>query len=143
MLRKEVTDRRLIDPQPADQEGSPSGGTASSAAKWYVAELTVRFDISGQPDYLYHVNTILLLATSADAALEKANGFGIQHNYEFTNTDGESVTSQFVGLRQLFASDEELKDGTELFYEEVYRPRGSSEDEFMKTKRRLAAFSPR
>jgi Domain of unknown function (DUF4288) len=107
---------------------------------WYVAELVIRFDISGDSDWLFHVNATLISASSADDALRKAYLIGVRDNTEFTNTDGNLVQSQFIGLRELFEVNGVLQDGTELFYEELNRPRDFGAELLIKPERELAAF---
>jgi hypothetical protein len=104
---------------------------------WYLADLVVQFDIQGDSEYLYHVNTVLIKASSVEEALTKAEVIGVRSNLDYVNTDNAKVKARFLGLRNIVELLEPLEDGSELYYDEIYRPRNVSQDDLVKERTEL------
>lgn len=112
-------------------------------ARWYIADVVLEHLIQDDPRNVVHVNVHLIEAGSPEEAFDKAIKLGEEEERVYENSDGKSVHIRFRGLRELNVIHDELKDGAELFYEEVA---GLSEDELLQRitpKEQLAVFAPR
>ena len=86
--------------------------------KWYLGDLVVEIRVQGDPRNVVHINTVLIRADSLQEAYDKAVILGEEHNSEYTNMDGKTVTIRFQGLNELSAIHDELEHGAELIYQE-------------------------
>ena len=108
--------------------------------KWYLADMVIDFKIDGQPNHLVHVNLRLIRADSPEEAYEKAIRLGRQDDISYVNTDGDSVTVVFKGLRNLYGVCEEIEDGAELLYEEIDGVTEDAINKLVRPKSELAVF---
>lgn len=88
------------------------------AVRWYLADLIMEIVIAASPQNVVHINTILIRAESADHAYAKALAYGAESQLTYTNTEGNLVTIQFRGLRDMNEIMDTLEDGAELMFEE-------------------------
>jgi hypothetical protein len=111
-------------------------------AKWYLAEIVEEFTFSGQSDNTVHTNLVLIRADSPEEAFTRAEELGRAGNDTYTNSEGETVTARYRGLRDLNVIHGELEHGTELIYDKRV---GMSEPELEKwvsQKADLGVFGP-
>jgi Domain of unknown function (DUF4288) len=111
-------------------------------AKWWLADLILEFRFEGEGGNLVHYNLTLVRADSAEEAYSKALRFGTQHEDTYTNTDGRVVTVRFRGLRDLLVIHHDIKDGSELLYEEEADVTEERMVAAIKTKDKLSVFEP-
>jgi hypothetical protein len=110
--------------------------------EWFIGELVEEFQAADQTENLIHINTILIKADSPEVAYEKALYLGESANRVFTNTAGVDVNVRFRGLRGLYPIYDRLEDGAELLYEERQGMSDEAIAKMVKTKEKLAVFSP-
>ena len=109
---------------------------------WYLAELVKRTDFLRDPS-IVHVDLVLINAETDNAAYEKAMVAGHSREVEYTNTDYEKVLIRFLGLRNLHHIYEELKDGSELIFEEYDDLTEEEIASLVKAKSSLSIFKPK
>jgi len=110
--------------------GSKAFNNNNSPVDWYVASYLLRFVELDRIDvddpsahFLSWENTILVKATSAEKAYEKAVSFAKRETNPYKGgSEGVDVQWEFIGITQVLAIHEELEDGSELMWEE-HKPR--------------------
>lgn len=90
----------------------------SNDIAWYWAEIIEEIRIAGEADNIVLLNTVLIRAGSPDQAYERALELGREYDSEYVNSDGQTVTCRFRGLRDIGAIYDGLEHGSELFYSE-------------------------
>jgi hypothetical protein len=82
----------------------------------------------------------VIRAPNAKAAYDRALRLGEAENAAYKDSEGETLTWQFLGLSELDQLDErQLQDGGEVF---SWRTRGSGRV-FVRQKDQLSAFAPK
>ena len=107
---------------------------------WYLAELVVEIVVGSDVEKVIHVLLVLVEARDPEEAYQLSNALGLEHDDKYLNPKGESVTSQFVGLRNFSYIDEELVHGTEIGYEETISPIVDNSPLPVRAKERLDVF---
>jgi hypothetical protein len=98
--------------------------------------------MSGEHENIVHNNLILIRASSAEEAYEKAMARGHEMEDTYQSPEGETVTVLFRGLSDINLIQDELEDGAEIAYEEI--PDISEEEiqEMLQPKEDLGIFQP-
>jgi hypothetical protein len=116
-------------------------GDSPENAHWFLAEIIEEIHVADDEQNIVHINLVLIRARSDEEAYEKAMTNGREGEISYENTDGQLVTSRFLGLRNLLAVYNDLHDGALLIYEERL---GVPEEElqgYITPKDQLAVFS--
>ncbi|WP_448265728.1 DUF4288 domain-containing protein [Nostoc sp. DSM 114159] len=111
-------------------------------AKWYIAELVIECKVEGNPHNVVHVNIVLVRASSAEEAFEKAEELGCESNDTYLNPKNQTVTFTYRGLRHLDVIHDELEHGAELMFEEKIGIHESELQQMLTPKSQLAIFHP-
>jgi hypothetical protein len=108
-----------------------------SAPHWYVGVLVFRARVGDawQDDYLLDHQVRLVRAGDPDAGYSRAMDIGRQEEHSYPNSDGDTVSWQFVGLADLDDVDSP-GDGVEIY---SWRTRGEPADVVL-PKDQLAVF---
>jgi Domain of unknown function (DUF4288) len=111
-------------------------------ATWYVAEIVERIRVGGAPRCIAHVGVCLIRADSPEEALARARAQGQNGELRYLNPQGEEVTVEFLGLRDLNVVHEPLGDGAELFFEEHRDLDDAQALALVRAETELAVFRP-
>jgi hypothetical protein len=111
-------------------------------AKWFLAEIVLEFSFSGHNDNTVHTNWILIRADSPDDAYTQAEKLGQAEEDSYVNPDGETVTVQYRGLRDLNVIEGDLVHGTELTYEKRVGMSEAELEKWVSRKADLSVFRP-
>ena len=112
-------------------------------AKWYLADIVEEIRIEGEDNSLVHINLILIRADSPEEAYERSLEIGKQSEIIYQNTDDQTVTTIFRGLRNLYVIHDELEHGSELIYEEKEDLDEEQIQKLVRSKAELSVFTPR
>ena len=91
-------------------------GSIGSHEQWYVADLIVEITVETASENIVHINTLLLRATSPEAAFESALELGREHESSYVNPEGQTVKTVFRGLADLNAIDAPLDQDMEFSF---------------------------
>ncbi len=114
----------------------------SERAKWYLAEIVTEMKMAGEHENVVHNNLILIRASSAEEAYEKAMARGRDMGDTYQSPEGETVTIFFRGLSDLNVIQDELEDGAEIAYEEMLDLSEEDIKEMLQSKDDLGVFQP-
>jgi len=83
---------------------------------WYSASLLFRavHPTDRDSDWLWQDSIVLMNASDEEAARQRAEAIGRDHEHEYQTTSG-TVRWEFVRVERLCEIEGELRDGTELF----------------------------
>ena len=110
--------------------------------KWFLAELVMKITVADDPRNVVHQNLVLVRASSADEAYEKALRFGKNGEISYDNPAGKTVQISFEGVSDLIDIYEDLEDGSELdFHYTVDKPEERIQS-LVLPRERLRAFLP-
>jgi hypothetical protein len=110
--------------------------------KWFLAQLVQEFRVHGHKRNIVHINYVLIRAKKPAEAYRKTIALGKRVNIKYKNPEGETVTSRFVGLRDLDAVFEPLEDGCEIMFIERLGMSKSGLRKLVRNKGELEAFLP-
>ncbi len=108
--------------------------------KWFVAEILVLNTASKSGSYVLHNNFVLIQADDPETAAVASGIRGRSYDDSFTNTDGETVTVRYLGLRNLHEIYDELENGAEILYEQFSLSSESEALEFVRPRGEFAVF---
>ncbi len=114
----------------------------SEHARWYLAEIVTEMRMAGEHENIVHNNLILIRASSAEEAYEKAMARGHDMEETYQSPEGESVMVLFRGLSDLNVIQDELEDGAEIAYEEMVDMPEEDIEEMLQLKDDLGVFQP-
>jgi hypothetical protein len=98
--------------------------------------------MAGEHENIVHNNLILIRASSAEEAYEKAMARGHDMEETYQSPEGESVMVLFRGLSDLNVIQDELEDGAEIAYEEMVDMPEEDIEEMLQLKDDLGVFQP-
>lgn len=85
--------------------------------RWFVAESLILYVVREANSLLLHDNFILIEAPSVTDAIALAMVRGREQEDKYTNTNGHTVESRFLGLRNVHPVYGSPEDGAEIPYE--------------------------
>lgn len=109
---------------------------------WYVADLVLAVDVSGDERTVTQIHTLLIRAATAEGAYREAMHLGHEREDDYDNPAGNTVSVKFLGVKDLSLVVDELDHGAELYFTEHL---GLTEDQqkgLVRAKASLGAFSP-
>ena len=110
--------------------------------EWFLAELVMKITVADDPRNVVHQNLVLIRASSADEAYEKAIRFGKNGETSYDNPAGKPVQISFEGVSDLIDIIDDLEDGAELdFHYTVDMPEERIQS-LVLPRERLRAFLP-
>jgi hypothetical protein len=98
--------------------------------------------VAGEHENVVHNNLILIRASSAEEAYEKAMARGHEMEETYQSSEGEIITTFFRGLSDLNIIQGELEDGAEIAYEEMLDMGEEDIKEMLQLKDDLGVFQP-
>lgn len=116
-------------------------GYVPADVKWFIAEIVEEVTVEGDVRNIVHVNFNLIRADSPEEAYTKATSLGASGETEYNNPQGRQVRIRFRGLRELQAVHEELRDGTELMFEQKVAVPPEAIATMLRPKDKLSVFS--
>ncbi len=110
--------------------------------EWFIAVEIEEFQVESETENLVYLNHILVKATSAEMAYQKAIKLCEQSNQKYQNSDGKTVTCRFRGLYDLFPIHDALEDGAELSFANLDSLSESEIQKLVRSKDELDLFRP-
>jgi hypothetical protein len=111
-------------------------------ARWYIAEIVVRFQVQGDPRAVVHVNLCLIEASEPAIAYRKALALGKAAETTYLNPKGRKVSIEFLGLRYLNVVHDRLEHGAELLYHEYVGLTVAAARKLVTRRKNLSVFRP-
>lgn len=111
-------------------------------ARWYLAEIVVRIRVQADARAVVHVNLCLIEAAGPTTAYRKALALGKEHDSTYLNPKGRKVTTEFLGLRDLYVVHDRLVHGAELLYHEHVGLTAAEARRLVTRRAKLAVFRP-
>jgi hypothetical protein len=110
--------------------------------EWFVAELVMETTVHGASQNVVDRNLILVRATNAEEAYQRATYWGHWGEHSYENPAGQLVETKFRGISKLDAVIEDIEDGAEIATERIKGVPSDEMDRWIPPKERLEAFVP-
>jgi hypothetical protein len=102
----------------------------------------LKITVEGEPPNVVHKNLVLIQANSPQTAYQRAWALVRSSEISYENPAGKKVCIKFRGLSDLNVIHDELKDGTELLYEEMIGVSNEDIEKWVLSKEELSVFRP-
>ncbi len=112
------------------------------SAQWFLAEHVEEIRVEGHKRNVVHINYVLIQARTPTEAYRKAVELGKRGNMSYKNPDGKTVTSRFLGLRNLDVIHDALEHGCEIMFSERLGVTRAGLRKIVRKKEDLEAFLP-
>jgi len=111
-------------------------------AEWFLADIVQEIRVNGSKRNIVHINTVIVHASSPQAAYVRATEMGRRGNTSYMNERGKKVTIRFRGLRNLDVIYDALEDGCEIMYAEKLGVTEKGIRKLVRPKEQLEVFMP-
>jgi len=111
-------------------------------AEWFLADIVQEIRVDGCQRNVVHINSVIVHASSPEAAYVRATEMGRRGNTSHLNERGKRVTIRFRGLRNLDVIYDALEDGCEIMCIEKLGVTEKRMRKLVRPKRELEVFMP-